>query len=500
MSDTNLSITSAVTGDAIALLDANIQRKLWEKKVTVWDQSGDDWTWAVGSGEENVVWTTTDTAKGAGETVTFTNMAGFRHLAHVGDAPFSTSADWERVILGTYSVTVEEVRNGVRHTDRMEHQLGLAGEIVGKFTEELGKWAGREKSEKQHMSFLEQALGENVIFAGGKSSYNDLRLADGITWNGIVEASAYLSTWVQPAKTGSDREGNPILQYCVFGTTPALLSLKQDPTFQNLCKDSDLRGDGNRNFSGGWLSVEGNFIKEFLPMDHADPGPIGSPINCRAKLGVAITPGTGTFNMKGGGVNSATWYDDAYAGYFRWFPGYPYVFSRAGAITPGDYTGNVPLAGPKYLMVYNWTGSDAGKFGFYSYSAHATQGLTIDGRLGSAASGIRATTLGNVRWNATYNTDAHPVGSLILLCNSSAVPYGWTYLLGRGAGLRAKGQYYNKRVEDPAFDLGKIRGVGTTSVYGQTARKDLGQRRQYLLMAHAIRYAGMKLTAELVTP
>ena len=109
-------------------------------------------------------------------------------------------------------------------------------------------------------------------------------------------------------------------------------------------------------------------------------------------------------------------------------------------------------------------------------------------------------TIGDVGANATTGVWAnanlsrqHPVGSLIVECNSYGTPIGRTVVLGATSALRGYGRFTNERTEE-MFDGDFIRKCYLTSIFGQTPfmRPD-GKYPNYAVVEHAIAYAGLNL-------
>ena len=137
----------------------------------------------------------------------------------------------------------------------------------------------------------------------------------------------------------------------------------------------------------------------------------------------------------------------------------------------------------------------------YAYTTGNAVGheITVTARLGSAASGIRVTTLGNVVWNtgvwAGKHTDVHPAGSLIIPCNSYGEPIGHSFLLARGAALRGYGKYRNHRGEEK-MEAGYITKVFFRTYFGQKLRQDrLGRHTGAMRLTHALHYKDLPLPA-----
>ncbi|MFT3992451.1 MAG: hypothetical protein QM680_13685 [Luteolibacter sp.] len=219
-------------------------------------------------------------------------------------------------------------------------------------------------------------------------------------------------------------------------------------------------------------------------------GAIGSFLNPKAQLGVAIAAGTTAIDITGGG--SATNAAITKKMYFKYFPGFAYKFSATQTYSPVSET--------RYLLIVNPSNAavDPGKVGMYAYTTgNNGNKITITARLGSAASGVRVTTLGDVVWNTGSwlgrHTDVHPSNALIIPCNSKGVPIGDTLMLGRMAAMRGYGKYRGHRSQD-SREGGFVTQRFITSVFGQVIRKDrLGRHPAVMRLRHAITYPHLNL-------
>jgi hypothetical protein len=476
------------TGDGLSAMSASDVRSLWQKTVDIYEQTEDFFEQFEGKTMSSPIWEKTETAKGAGQTMRITVRSGYYGEGKSGDALFETTADYEKVLINGYNLSVDWLRNATSHNERMEEVMGMRGEIVSGDAAELGKWMGRQKTARMMMLFRERGGTDNTMYAGGQLDENDIVSADGVNWDEIVKAKAQLEPLGgRPAKVGRVN-GNDVYRYLVIGTIPGLHSLKTDPDYKQALREAGVRGEGNQLFEGGYVDVDGNFIKAYNPIDHDGRGPIGSAWNPKAFLGEAIVAGTASISVKGGGdADSAA---DTTKLYFKFFANYAFEFLPADILTAGTST--------KYFLIVNprsGSGGD-GKIGMYSYTTGNNGNLIATvGRLGSAASGTRVTTLGDVTWDtgvwAGKHTDAHPVGATIIPCNEKGVPLGDTCILGAGSALRGYGKYRNQRTQEEV-NGGFVTRRYISSVFGQALRKDRKLRVPgYLRLRHAVNYAGL---------
>ena len=482
------------TGASLSAMSASDVRTLWQKTVDVFEQTEDFFEQFEGKGISSPIVEKTETEKGAGQSIRITVRSGYYGEGKSGDALFETTTDYEAALISGYSLTVDWLRNATSFNERMEEVMGMRGEIVSGDAEQLGRWMGRAKTQRMMMLFREMGGTDNLSYAGGNLAEDDLVSANSLTWDEIVQGKAQLEPLGGRAAKVGRVKGVDVFRYLVIGTVPGLFSLKTDADYKQVLREAGVRGDGNELFEGGYADVDGNMIKAYNPIDHDGRGPVGSAWNPKAFLGAAVVAGTAAFDVKGGG--DATAAAETNKLYFKLFPNYAYEFSAASGdtLTAGTAT--------KYFLIVNprsGSGGD-GKIGMYSYTTGNNGNLiTVNGRLGSAASGIRVTTLGSVVWDTGVwsgkHTDAHPLNATVIPCNAKGVPIGDTCILGAGAALRGYGKYRNHRSQEEV-NGGFVTRRYISSVFGQALRKDRKARAPgYLRIRHAINYAGLGVPA-----
>ena len=484
--------TSPNTGATLAAQAA--VRKLWKKGLDMHEQNTDFWAEFEGPTPRSVIRVENGTADGRGQKITFTSAAGFYRKPHHGDEMFLTPDDFEKLKIHDYEMVVDWLRNGVRYNKRMEEYMGMRGEISSGFNEEMGKWLGRTKSHLLFMMFLHKVHESSKTVINGKT-IDTLGGGDTLDWDAVETVYTQmkrLGGW--PAIGGRNREnGQAIFRNFLVATTDALDSLSKDPTYRGLLQHADTKGAMNYLFKEGFRDVKGQIIKEYNPIDHDGLGPIGSPLNPKAELGVAITAGTAAFDIKGGGSAAAaalTEYD-----YFCDFPNYAYKFCEGDALSAGNT--------PFYVLVVNPPNgtADANKMGFYKCVANNGNKITVTERLGSAASGIRNTTVGSVTWDTGKwqgkHTDVHPEGAMVYLANAKGQPIGYSLYLGGSAAYRGYGIYRGHRSQQ-IHEGGFVTDVFITTVLGQEPRRDVRNRTPGIVrLAHSVNYAGTPIPTDL---
>lgn len=476
------------TGDSLAAQDPDAVRKLWQRGVDIFEQT-EDFFDPMEGGANSIIETITDTSKGRGQKIRFEVMSGFYMPPHKGEQLFEDKTHFETIRIDGNELTVDFLRHAVRFTERMEELVGMRGEIVVGLNEESGKWLGRLKSEQLFMMFRSDLPSTNVVYAGGKN-IGTLVSADTLNYNEILGLGAQIKPLGGlPAMTGMSKNGQPIMKYVVVASNDALYSLDLDSNFRSILATTRSEEDAKTIFEGGYTNIKGHVIKEYVPIDHDGLGPIGSPLNAKAYLGVAISAGTGTFDLQGGGSATAA-SDGALTSpktlFFRDFRNYAYEFLIGDSIAQDAATHYVMIINPPNAL------TDPNKFGMYAYTTgNDGNKITITGRLGSTISGIRNTTLGGVVYNSGVNTETHPEGALIVQCNRLGTTIGSTLFLGRRAARRGYGKWRNRRTTQD-HEGGFVQDRFITSVFGQAPRRDRIQRVPgALTLWHAVKYAGV---------
>ena len=497
----NQDFTSNVTGTSLASMAPDAVRKLWHKGALIGEQTTDFFQQMEGRSDRSLIQAKTELGKGQGHTMTFTTMSGFYGEGKYGEALFEGPDDFESVDIDTFDLKVDFIRNAIRHTERTEEVMGMRGEIANNFNVQLGMWLGRLKSEQLFGAFQLKINLENVMYANGKT-LDTLSSADALAWDEIVTAGqAMKPLGGLPANISSGGSSEPIWSYTAIATEAALLSLKLDSDYKQVLREGDVRGRGNTIFKGGYPSIDGHTIVPYNPIDHDGIGAVGSFLNPKAFLGVAVAAdGTGAaLDILGGG--NATDAVKTAKLYFKYFSGYAYKFVDTGAFSASDYAlsaGATLDAEEKYFLIYNLTGADAGKSGMYAYTTgNNGNKITVTKRLAVGTTGINETTIGSVTWDTGVwsgkHTSAHPEGSLIIPCNAKGVPIGDTLFLGRGAALRGYGKHRAERAQDD-HNGGFVMDRYIKSVFGQTIREDRKHRHPAVIrLRHAVTYPGISL-------
>jgi hypothetical protein len=484
------------TATALAAMSPGSVRQLWKKTVDLFEQTEDYFMQFEGTNMDSPVHVINDTEADKGLLFNVTSRAGYFNRGKSGDSLFTSSSDFAIDVINNNQLQADYLRNATSATKRTDEFMGMQGELVNGQAVELGKWMGREKSSRLGMLLRLGGLSRNFVLGGGKSSQDSLLSSDGLTYNDILLMGQALKPMGgKPAEIGTVR-GNPVHKYIVSGTTPSLFSLKQDPVYQAFLENAGPREnyDANPLWQGGYMEVDGHIIKEHNPIDNDGYAWAGSWFNPKAYTGTAITAGTSTFAVTGGGSAAAAAITNI--DYFRFFENFAFEWTPESIYSPSNAVAYFLIINPRGAVTAD--NPDPGSVGMYSYtSGNNGNQITIVNRLAAVTAGAAVTTLGSVTWNTGVwsgrHSATHPIGSAVVQCNAKGVPIGDTVMLGAMAILRGYGMHRNLRTQwnvDGEFETRKY----ITTVFGQSLRKNVnGQYPGYIRIRTALSYPELGL-------
>lgn len=508
--------TNNATSD-ISSQASNFLPELWKKGVQLSEAAENFFQQFEGPTENYPVMSVRDLSKGAGTKITFRTMSQLYGEGVQGETLIQDNTEDFRV--GSYNLTVDFLRHAVSYNRRLEEKTALASELKSNVPVMLGNWLGRMKTERLQKLFLHRGTAKNYYQANGKASINALTHTDTLSYDGLIAAGQQLRTrGARPATIGQVGK-NKIQKFVIVSTGEGLLSLKSESKYlAALNAAAAAEGEEAKQFTGGYVDLDGHVIRQFDPADHDGFGAIGSPINAKASLGVAISSSADilaasktSLTLKGGG--SATAAAKTAPKYFKFFSGYTYptgLDQSESAINFSNPTGTA--SGTSYTAGYVLILS-SGKYGLYKYTTNDGNTLNITKALVPSSASIGASntlavkaTTASTGWNATESvtlstnafsdaniTNTHAVGDLVIECNAQGVPIGRTMVLGAMAAVRGYGSLDGERSEE-TFDGEFIRKTYITSIFGQSpyVRVD-GEQPNYLVLNHAVQYAGLVL-------
>lgn len=467
---------TAITGDRLATLDAASVRQLWKKGVEVNETQNDFWSQFEGNSPMSLIQVENDTAKGAGQKITFTNRSGLYGEPHMGEDRFTDSSHYEELLIGSNDLTVDWFRHGVEYTERAEEKMGMRGELMDGLPQALGEWGGRLKSEKIFMCLREQVNAENIV-----------SVTDPLSWNFIVEHAALMKRWgAASALVPTNKNGYMARRYVIVAEEDALVSLEQDDDYIAALKSTSEVGAARTYFDGGWTDLRGHRIVPYNGLEHDGYGAIGSPMKPLGRLATAMTAvnvAAANYIVLGGSDYDA---NNILVKPAKYFPGYAYPVQAGVTLTPSSADFFVAIINPPNAA------TDPNKYGLYRIgtgqpvplTANDGVKLAIEAGLTSAATAATGATsgaekvtaanalaTGSPAWDAAVHTNNHPVDALVCLVWPTAVPKVCSFMLGASAARRGYGKHRNRRTFDEK-EGGFVRNVFFNTVMGQSVRKN----------------------------
>jgi N4-gp56 family major capsid protein len=489
---TKVNVSTAAN---LVALDPKAQEEIWVKRVLMGaDQENifsDNMIGPPGSGKPFI--RQDDMAKVDGNTINVPVLAGLGGPGTQGEG--DRIGNEEKLRISSFPVRIGRQWYGVGITDVAMEETVIGSQFDNVVNRLLRKRLGRKKSEDLMMTLKAAATGSNTVRPNNKASRETLKTADVISTTLITTAGLTISgLGGTPVKIGKARSGADIEQFLFFSSQYPLSPLRSETAYLQAMQYAAERGDNNPLFKGDFTSWDGHGIYRWFLRDHDAYGPVGSVILPRAFLGTAITADDTSQDITGGGDTTGATLLPA-PNYFEDFSNAPWVFTNGNSIAADTAT-------DRYVLIINLTGANAGKMGFYNYRVNNGNKLTMRQRLRAAAAGISLTTVGNVTWNtapwtaATYLTDSHPVGSLIVETNSYGVPFAFSYMLGEMAGVCGHGSLKGRsamgaRTEEHR-NHGMDHGIGIETVFGSAATKRAdGKTPNFVLVESAYPIAGV---------
>lgn len=432
----------------------------------------------------------TDLKKGAADTVNFSTVSRPGGEGAIGE----NLLEAEQLDFGSYPVTIDFFRHGLGMTEKIKTFLAAGMSIEEAFAEQESDYFALRRQADLFMMWRQAAASDAtlVIRPNDRSTDDSLLTTDVMNTTLIEDVGSLLKSRGAPAaKVDKKKKGsfsNDVLRYIILASDRFLKPLRANSTYLQALETAEERGNDNVIWAGGYADWDGQMIMHMDVVREDTRGPLGAPIEPEALLGVnggtldnsAVTDAT-TITVQGGGRNDVSTVHLP----FKWFKGYAY--QQVGQAAPSADSGVY------YFVIYNVSGSGAGKFGIYKYtgSSNVGTGITCSQFLGATGSGTRVTTLAGITWDSNKHTNVHPTGSRIIQVNAKCVPYCYGVGLGANSGLRAYGGPPIKPIKEDA-DWHFKKGLGFQAIYGQGLAKDTTNAvRNYTLIVAAYRPQGL---------
>jgi hypothetical protein len=306
------------------------------------------------------------------------------------------------------------------------------------------------------------APGVNLYRIGGATTRNGI-LSSNTMSPTVIEAvkARLMANGASPIANDLVENGSVIPQFLLYGHDALMRPLRTNSTYLNTLQYGDVRGKDNALFTGRYPMWDNNILYADEMGTTDGNGRQGTPLLPIAFLGTALTEGTST-TITGGGTTDPAGTGD----YFANFPGYPWYITTSDTLPTDNNT--------YYLMIFNLTGADAGKYEIASYttSGFEATGKSMTITRGSASDAGNARALAAGRYQNT-----HPSGSVIVPCTLQGVPLGWGLHLGSDALRYATGAIENER-RDQLDDFELQRGISTNTIRGMSVfvdRRDIAK-------------------------
>jgi len=457
--------------------DADAKGKLYHRAFEVSGNTADDFATMEGSdGGTAAIWVKKDLKSNGADRIKFTSLGDPAGPGVRGEAELTGNTSTPRI--GGWTLDVDFWRDAVELTRKQINFLAAGGKLEYELYKMLGKKFGRQKQADMQMCLIRQANG-NIYRVGNRATRNDILKTDLFTTSVVVQAQARArNLGARPVAVSRSKSGSPFQRYIAFATQDAMTEIRNSSAYLTAIANAAARSDENPNFSGKLLDWSGVGLWEHTVVQPDSDDWMGSPLNPIARLGVAITSGTSTFDIQSSATNTKNLY-------YGFFPGYDWKWTEGQTANPDSTV--------YYAWIIPTSGDNQGKAMFVSYAGTGNNGnkITITGRLDDVATGAGVTTLGSVAWNASHHCDNCPVGSFVIPANSKGTPLGYSMLLGAGSALRAYGSIEMQKIQEKR-DYGFVTGFGYEGIFGQAACKDTqGLTRNYILVEHALERPGI---------
>lgn len=392
-----------------------------------------------------------ETRKVMGNTIHIPTMAGLGGPVTTGED--DRIGNEQKIHQGMYDIKTGIGWYGVGWTEVSRDETVLGSFYDRTVNDHLRQQIAKKKND-DHLMRLRQAtattLGaRNIILPDGVTSIAGLKTANTIDTALITAMGEELpSMGAMPIDTTDDSGGSDGECFILLSPARSLAPLLNEPLYQGAQRDAGERGKNNPLFKGGYTKWNGHGIYRWITRDHANKGPIGSPLEPRARLGVALSAANTGSIIKGGGyVYSST--ETPLPQYFEFFGGAYYKFFNGDTIARDTGT-------TRYLLIIN---NDGTGWNCYSYTTVGT--VAADA---SQITILARVTLGLTGETGTYN---HPQGSLVVECNVLGTPIGWTPMLGAQALVCGYGRIHEREVSETM-------GVRTEEIRNHTGEYAVG--------------------------
>lgn len=432
----------------------------------------------------------TETEKVAGNTINVPTIAGFGGAGVAGEG--NRLGSEQKLIVGNFPVKIGRYWFGIGFTSVAKSETMIGGRLDQVINDGLRVLMAKKRSD-DHMMRLRAAAGSGIglrnnLLPSGVGTVAELTSSDVVTTTLISRGGEKLpGMGALPMDTTVDGGGSMGELYTLLSTDKALIDLASEPAYLAAIQNADVRGDANKCFKGGFRNWNGHGIYRWINRDHANRGPVGSPLLPRAFLGAVASGGTlaaptgvdvttpfsvasGSILFGGGNVYATS---DELTGpnYFEFFSNAPYTYFNGDLIAADTST-------QRYCQIINSNGT----YGTFPFIENNGRGLLISGS---------ALAVGD----STKRVTSFEKGAKIVECNVLGTPIGYSLYLGAEALVCGNGSINGSKVDaqmglrsTKSDNYGMDNGVGIEAVWGNAvvARAGDGAYPNFLLVTHAI--------------
>lgn len=466
-----------------------------------------------GGGPRSIFCDRTDLSKGGGQTVYF-NVIGIPAGPGVRGGAGELTGNTSQSRMGAYPVHIDWLRDAFELTEDEVEILAAGADLEQTIINLLAHKMGLAKQNQMLKRLIDDANG-NIYRPNSRANTDALQATDFLDLDVTTEARARLQTMgAKPLMRNVSKAGCPVDKYLVFGTSSAMLTIRNNTDFQTAISNFDTRGEQNALVTGEILKWQGNPFYEFPVTDQDWDDFLGGPLIAKAIISEYACTVTADNTASGGAAPSLiSNASNTKSLYFQWFDGIPYFYNRVEtlgnfsakeyygwACNPDgsrcfvSYQGIAVAGGGNRIVIKNILAPAAGTSGKGAATVgrltFGTTGMTISGKtitaLGSEAT-VPANNGPNGPW--VYKTEIQP-GAVFLQANRDGVPYSRSFVLGSMAACYAHGRIKMTGIEQKR-DFGHIHGNGYKMIYGTgTCKNTLNRPSNYLMVEHAIVHPG----------
>lgn len=425
----NSSLLSEATLYSTLTNITDFRAMVWNQQVIQTQRLKSRWRhFAGGEGSGMPITKKSDLSAGMAQDVVFTTLSPMLGQGVLGETILRTAT--QGLNFNTFKVRVDVLRQAFAYTQLLP-LMRLKNQTIDQVGANLtSDWWNNKYDDDIMITLRERARlnspGQNLYRVGNGATVDALTSTNIVSATVIEGSKGVLQSngAIPIAEDAAQQSGAPVFQYLFNTTSPFMQPMRQNATYQAFLQYADVRGKDNALFTGRYPMWDNNLIYSLPVQTNDGDGRQGHPLLPIAYLGTALADGTSVTTVTGGGVAYAAGTGD----YFAYFPGYAW----------STYTGQTldSDTATYYLMIYNVSGANAGKYEVVSYVAagvHSTaKQITVTRNgLGEGA---------NQRANGSSKyTAGHPSGSVVIPCTSQGVPYGWALHLGAEALFYATG-------------------------------------------------------------